>query len=84
MTGGDVCCMLTTLLGITAGDNTLINIKQEKSLYALVSCTQILVIFIPQLYEKPQHVYSFQLISKIFHKYNVDVIVILGICQDYC
>ena len=84
MTGGDVCRMLTTLLGVTAGNNTLINIKQEKSLYARVSCTQILVIFIPQLYEKPQHVYSFQLISKIFHKYNVDVIVILGICQNYC
>ena len=76
--------MLTTLLVITAGDNTFINIKKEKSLYALVSCTQILVIFIPQLYEKPQHIYSFQLISKIFHKYNVDAIAILGICQNYC
>ena len=38
--------------------------------------------FVLRLYEKPQHVHSFQDFLKFFYYYNVDIIVIAGILQN--
>ena len=75
------CNRKSTLLDLKDDDNIVLKFIPEYSLYSLVRCTPISVFFVLRLYEKPQHVHSFQDFLKIFCCY-VDIIVIAGICQN--
>ena len=76
------CNWKSTFLDLKDDDNIVLKFIPEYSLYSLVKCTSISVFIVLRLYEKPQHVYSFQDFLKIFCYYHVDIIVIAGICQN--
>ena len=53
------CNRKIAVLDLKEGDNIVLKFILEQNLYSLVRCTQILLFFVPRLYEKPQHVQIF-------------------------
>ena len=54
------CNRKRIVLDLKYGDNIVLKFILKQSLYSLVRCTPISVFFVLLIYEKPQHVHSFQ------------------------